>query len=1156
MAAPDSPYVGLGYYTEDQADVFFGRDAERKVIITNLRASRLTLLYAQSGVGKSSLLRAGVMPRLREAAVESFTRRGSAAHIPVVISSWSDEPVEQFVSQLESAIAPFWRREGRVELPRGSATEAIRAAVSGTDATVLVILDQFEEYLLYQSSERRPGRLADEIADSINTSGLRANFLIAVREDAYAGLGDLFKAKLPNVYGNYLHLEYLHRDAAREAIVKPVERFNAAHAQADPVLIEPDLVEAVLDEVRTGQVGFEHGGKGVVAARNGVSAQADEIETPYLQLVMTALWERELGAGSRTLRLSTLECLGGAQEIVRAHLDNALASLPAEQRDVAVDIFNYLVTPSGTKIVHRIPDLASYSGREVADVEKLVEQLEGGRQRILRPVPAPGAENGTPRVEIFHDVLAPAILAWRTTQTAKRLEREKQEAERTARRERRRARIFRATAAVATTLLVIAIAAVIVAEVERRRATKAQHAALSRQLASQALSDYRSGAIRQGVLLAVEAYRYADTADARLGLTRGLETTRGMAEYLTGHTAAVSDVAFSPHGEQLASGSDDGTVILWSLRTGRPLRMLQGQTGHISSVAFSPEGNLLAAASDDGMVTLWNAATGAGLRTIAGAVGPVETVAFGPDGRMLALGGDNHSIELWDLAAGRAAGMLRGHTANVYDVAFSPSGTVLASASADHTVIVWNLRTRREVRALRGHGGPVSTVAFSPDGREVASGSDDRNVIVWSVDTGRRLRTLRGHSGPVESVAFNPDGSELASGGDDRRVILWSAATGERLGAFHAQRDAVSSVAFSPDGKELASGSDDNTIVLWNTDLSHGVETLRGHRDAVLGVALSDDSKLLASASADGTVMLSSTISGRRLRTLHGHTDVVETVAFSPDGKTIASGSNDKTVILWDIASGKPVRTLRGHRDIVYSVAFSPDGRTLASASADHTVILWDTATGHRLRTLRGHSNAVNAVAFSPDGKLLASGGGDDEVILWDVSSGRRVRVLNGHTGQVESVAFSRDGRVLASAGDDQSVILWDPQTGARLGDPLLGHQGFVTSVSFMPPGHRMLASASSDGTVMAWDTATKLGEPLGDYGKPVQSVAFGGDARILASGSVDDTVRLLTSLPASIDVGDAEQRLCDVVRRNLTHAEWQEFLPDQPYAKECPSWP
>ncbi len=1154
MAAPDSPYVGLGYYTEDQADLFFGRDAERKLIITNLRAARLTLLYAQSGVGKSSLLRAAVMPRLRRGAEESHERRGSATHIPVLFSAWSDEPVDRFISELERAIAPFRRGEDGAELPRGSLAEAFRATVSATDATLLVILDQFEEYLLYRPRERRPGRLADELAEAINSRGLRANFLIAVREDAYAGLGDLFQAKLPNVYGNYLHLEYLQRDAAREAIVKPVQRFNDAQAEDDAVLIEPDLVEAVLDQVRTGQVVFEQAGKGVVANRDGASMRAAEIETPYLQLVMTTLWERELSGGSRTLRLSTLERLGGAQEIVRTHLDSALESLPEEQRDVAVDVFNYLVTPSGTKIVHRIPDLASYSGRDVADVEKLVEQLEGGGQRILRPVPALAGENGTPRVEIFHDVLAPAILAWRTTQAASRLEREKEEAEQAAQRERRRARVFKATAAVAVTLLAIAIGAVIITEVERAR--KAQHASLSRQLASQALSDFRTGAIGQGVLLAAEAYRSADTSDARLSLIRALDTTYGMTEYLTGHTAAVASVAFRPQANQLASGSDDGTVILWNLATGRRSRTLGGDGNPISAVAFSPDGKLLASADTGGAVTLWNPATGVRQRIITGAVGQAETVAVSPDGRMLAFAGDNHTIELWDLAAGKAIGMLRGHTGPVFDVAFSPSGTTLASASDDQTVIVWNLGTRRAARVLRGRNGSVSAVAFSPDGRNVASGSDGGNVILWSASTGKRLRTLRGHSGPVESVAFNPDGSKLASGGDDRRVILWSAATGEQLGTFRAQNDKVGSVAFSPDGSELASGSDDSTIVLWNTGVSRGVRTLRGHTNAVLGVAVSQDSKEVASASADHSVMLWSATSGRRLATLRGHSDVVQDVAFSPDGKTLASAADDDTVILWDVGTGRRLRTLSGHSDFVYGVAFSPDGRTLASASADHTVILWDVASGRPLRRLRGHSNAVDAVAFSPNGKLLATAGDDGVVILWDPSSGQRLRVLTGYTGPVVSVAFSHDGKVLASGSFDQSVILWDPQTGRRLGDALLGHQSVVNSVSFIPSGHRMLASAGSDGIVMVWDTASRLAEPLGEYGKSVAAVAFGGDRRILAFGSFDHTVRLMTSLPTRITAGDVEQRLCDVVRRNLSPAEWREFLPGQPYAKACPSWP
>jgi WD40 repeat protein len=1153
VADRDSPYVGLGYYTEDQADLFFGRDAERKLIITNLRAARLTLLYAPSGVGKSSLLRAAVMPRLRRSAEESYQRRGAATHIPVLFSAWSDEPVDRFISELERAIAPFRRGESVDELPRASLAKAFHAAVSPTDATLLVILDQFEEYLLYQSTERRPGRLADELAEAISNRGLRANFLIAVREDAYAGLGDLFRARLPNVYGNYLHLEYLHRETARDAIVKPIERFSDIHPEDEAVSIEPGLVEAVLDEVRTGEVVFEQAGKGAVPHHDRATTGGDQIETPYLQLVMTTLWERELSAGSRTLRLSTLEKLGGAQEIVRTHLDAALEALPAKQREVAADVFHYLVTPSGTKIVHRIPDLASYSGRDVADVEKLVERLEGGRQRILRPVPALAGENGTPRVEIFHDVLAPAILAWRTSQTEKRLKREKAEAEQTAAHERRRARIFRATAVVAMILLAVGIGVVIAKEVGR--AAAARRATLSQQVASKALSDLETGAIGQGALLAVESYRIADTADARLALIHSIEATHGMTEYLTGHTSDVASVAFRPHGKQLASGSDDGTVILWNLSTGRPLNILRGDGASISAVAFSPDGKLLAAADAGGTVTLWNATTGVRQQTISGAVGPVQTVAFSPGGRSLAFGGDKHTIELWDLAASKAVGMLRGHTGNVYDIAFSPSGTNLASASADQTVILWNLGTRRVIRVLGGHNGAVSAVAFSPDGHNLASGSDDGDVIVWNASTGKRLRVLRGHSQPVESVAFNRDGSELASGGEDRRVILWSAATGEQLGSFRAQSDWVSSVAFSPDGRELASGSNDSTIVLWSTNVSRGVRTLRGHTGAVLGVAVSNNSQELASASADDSVIVWSAASGRPLETLRGHSDVVQAVAFSPDGKTLASASDDETVILWNVATGERLRTLRGHSDYVYGIAFSPDGRMLASASADHTAILWDVATGRRLRTLRGHSNAVDAVAFSPDGKLLASAGDDGVVILWDVASGRRLHVLTGHTSPVVSVAFSPDGKVLASGSFDRSVILWDPQTGRRLGDPMLGHQDRVSSVSFMTSGHPLIASASDDGTVMIWDTTTRLAEPLGEYQRPVQSIAFSHDGRFLASGGFDDTVRLMTSLPTSITASDVEQRLCNVVRRNLSLAQWQELFPGQPYEKACPSW-
>src|ERR1017187_9292799 len=267
QAARDSPYLGLGFYTEEYARWFFGRDRERQRIIGNLRASRLTLLYAESGVGKSSLLRAGVAARLGELARKRVADQGSPGYIPVVFSVWGDEPTGQLIAEIEHAIKPFLPVGMNEALPREHGLDkAIEAATAATDATLLVILDQFEEYFLYSSRETREGRFADELSRCVSRADLRANFLIALREDAYAGLGDRFKGKIANVYRNYLHLERLDRKAACDAIERPIELFNSAHEGEEPTSIEPELVAAVLEQVRAGEVGRKQGGVGGVAS--------------------------------------------------------------------------------------------------------------------------------------------------------------------------------------------------------------------------------------------------------------------------------------------------------------------------------------------------------------------------------------------------------------------------------------------------------------------------------------------------------------------------------------------------------------------------------------------------------------------------------------------------------------------------------------------------------------------------------------------------------------------------------------------------------------------------------------------------------------------------------------------------------------------------
>jgi hypothetical protein len=407
-----TPYQGLVPYSEEDAEYFFGRTAWRGIITDHVLAYRIAVLYGSSGVGKSSVLRAGVVYDLRKAAARNLELTGRAEILPAFVSTWSGDPVASVEAALVAGAAQL-SPELAHSPPLGSLAEVITGWANRVGGRVLLIVDQFDEYFMYH--ERKPGGLAfvDQLSAVAEDHDIPLNVLISIREDALSKLDRFSDASL-GLWQNLLAIDQLDYECAREAIEKPIEQWNANYPTDNrTVTLEDGLVEAVLAEADARAIRIGDAGRGFVDDASEPSRAGGSVEAPYLQLVMTTLWEEERHRGSRTIRVATLRRLGGSEQIVRRHFDNVMRSLPRRQRGRASKLLEYLVTPTGTKIALPPSALAKWTKQKERTVTPILETLAGGNQRILRTVSVPGDTTGATSYEIFHDRLAAGILDWR-----------------------------------------------------------------------------------------------------------------------------------------------------------------------------------------------------------------------------------------------------------------------------------------------------------------------------------------------------------------------------------------------------------------------------------------------------------------------------------------------------------------------------------------------------------------------------------------------------------------------------------------------------------------------------------------------------------------------------------------------------------------------
>jgi WD40 repeat protein len=1132
---PSSPYKGLATFEDSDLDAlfFFGRERDTEIIAANLLAARFTVLYGSLGVGKSSVLRAGVSRRLRALAPDAAV---------VVYDSWAGDAATGLLNAVADGV------EGERPQPDRPVRDALAELTGRFGSDVLLVLDQFEELFVYPHAQA----LAYELADVVTRADLRVNVLIALREDALAEL-DVLTGRVPNVFGNYLALDRIDRAAGRAAIVEPLARFNEL-SDEQALAVEPELVEAVLDEVDVGRVEW----RGAFGEAS-VGAAPGRIEAPYLQLVMQRLWEVERERESRVLRLATLEELGGAVAIVKAHLDQAMQVLEPHQRDVAARVFNQLVTPSGTKIAHDVADLAEYAGVGEGELRTVVASL--GRERILRPVDG--------RYEIFHDVLADAVLAWRNRHEAERaLERQRAEADR---RQRRLLGLLAVAGIVLAAMAGLTIYALTqrseageqarAAEAEARRARGNALAADARALLPGEGAEIDP---ELGLLLAAEAARLSPSRRTADTLRRAL---------LVSHIRAilpdrgVTAASFSPDGSRIAVGTADGVVRIYSSDRRNVVATFE-VGGAITSASWSANGQIVLTTAEGSPAQTWDV-TGDAVGSFGRAA---SEASFSEDGtRVLTLEPDGTRI--WDTADGTLVARL-GESEPARGASFGPDGQ-LAVTFARGVARIFDARSGAP-RAVLRHGGEITSATFTPDGSHLVTTGENKFVRYWGVGgRGNLIRELTGHSGAVTAGIVSPDGTRLVTTSADGTGKLWALPAGTLIADLFGHKNLVAGAAFSRDSQSFVTWSTDGTARVWDRGRRAARVVLAGHEGAVTSAAFDPAGDTILTASADGRARLwrsrvdsvlepigraaeritvASFSENGAVAAVAGPADVevlrsrdgmriaslrrpsIRALAVNGDGSLVAASQPGGTW-LWQTGSGKPMPSGSGLQ--ATALAFSAAGNRLAVGAASGRTEVW-TAGGSEIAGFDRPGRRVTSVALSPGGGALAVGYGDGALEVWDLGErGRRYQALGHKEGTaILSLAFSWDGRRLVTAGTDATIRVWDAFT-ADGSYALRAHSQPVEDAALSPSGHWVASASVRVAGLFDVPSRQRFLYLVGHPGRAL-AVSFDRTGRRISVVAADATLRayacaVCTRIPGLLPL--AERRLA-ATGRKLTLAE------------------
>ena len=1208
-----NPYKGLNAFDEGDADTFFGREIVVKELVNQFTnpQKRFLGLIGPSGSGKSSIVRAGIIPQFRRNAVEGSEKWFISTMVP------SNDPFRELSEALlrVSISAPEnWGDMLRTNIQ--GLHNLLGMILPEEDSQLLLFIDQFEEvFTLWDDDEQREIFLGS-LWYALHQKNTRLRLIITLRADFYdrplhyQQFGELLRQNTEVVLP--LNFQELGR-----AILEPANKVG--------LRIESGLANALLEDV--------HNQPGAL---------------PLLQYTLTELYDRR-DKEAHEIHFADYEALGGisgalaerAQEIYFSRLNDA-------EQGLAQQLFLRLISidENGAATRRRANWHQLMQGVEQEELENVINAFS--RHRLLTTDSDPVTR--IPTIEVAHEAL---ITAWDELKTwiednrhalQKRqelrietdrwLDIERDDsylasglrlaefenlldnqllALRKEEREYIKASIYERDAELRETrltnsrlrnrlygvigLTVIAFGLVVaalflwqeasnqraeaetqrdIAEENEETARKNAQTAFSREIAASAEDTLSQNDL--SLLLSVQAITTAETHEAFNSILQGLQQFPFIQTYLQGHEAAVRAVDYNSSGTMAVSADSDKQIIRWDMSNNEIMgEPLQGHSGIINAISFSPDDSLIASAGDDDTVRLWDAATGEELANLKKHNADVWGLAFSPDGQYLATSDEDGTIIVWDVDERETLYKIgNAHNGTVYTVLYNADGTVLASGGEDNLVRLWDAETGEAIGdALAGHTNWVRALVFHAAQPHILISADQgANVIFWDTNTGEAIGQLPVvHQEGISDMAFHPLGV-LATSGFDGVINLWNLRSNQLLARFIGHNSAIRSIDFLPEDRvRLISGSDDTNVIIWeyNTlarpgegfflapgiaidvfdyDEEHGrIAIVGGQSNKLPEIQIWDINT--DPPEQQHQIPLDMMVEDPDAETTQ--LPYVSDMALSPDGTRIAvlsSIANEGVILVWDTETGNLIWSETAYQALTKSLSFINDGSQIVTSSTNGKILVWDTETGEPVdNSLTEQSmGAITDLTSHPDRHIIAINYRDEGIMLWDLEAENWLgEALKGHSGTVNTLYIDHSGDTLYSGGVDEQIISWDIATGEQLETFAVSAE--VLSIS-TNPDDSLMVSGYTNGGVRLWNTerGRGIGNIIQSPDGNITSLFFKDDYTIWGSNR-----EALVILQWTADVDKWIEQACTIANRSLSPEEQEEYLPPElEYSPVC----